>query len=364
MNAGVRTGLLAFFGLALIAAAEPPVVELVPAPPLQLEPEVPSDEPAKPDYPEPPAFIAERINRGKFDQGEFEYLRGYFPGASKEDRARHAQLVAWLDQCWKQGEENLAAVMAEFDVTLLEDEYSGVGSMCQQVAYEKEWIERFESYAELSKAARGARIAYDALMQGVENATFNVAPLFYRKLFDEIDYYALPKYIVLRAANWGETEFYNPDRRPQLTEDERVVFSALIKSEFYRLQFAQTQWLEEVVARHGWPTEAKVDRVAASNARLLVAFGDHDPGFQLRMLRLMEAEVAKGELDGFEFAEIHSEVMLKLTGKQRYGTHTQCNADGTIELMPLEDPDKVNEWRATLGLEPLTESGEDAYYEC
>ena len=360
-----RAGLLAPFAITLIAAVKPPPVELIAVPPPQMEPEVPPlDEPTKADYPTPPAFIAERISRDRFDPGEFEYLRGYFPEASKEEHDRYAELIAWLDQCWKEGDDRLAAVMAEFDVTLNGDEFSGAASLCQQVVYGKDWIRRFDSYAELAEAARGARLVFDAMNQTAEQASFTEAPRFYRHIWDEINYFELQHYLLSRASSWGETEFFNPERRPRLTEDERVVFAALLAAEYVRVQFARTRWLEEVVERHGWPTVSKVGQIGASKAGLLVAFGDHDPGFQLRMLRVMESEVASGTLDGFEFAEIHDAVMLKLTGKQRYGTHTRCNADGTAEPMPLEHPENVNEWRARIGLEPLTPSGEEAYYGC
>lgn len=133
---------------------------------------------------------------------------------------------------------------------------------------------------------------------------------------------------------------------------EGIIYDGFRTGELVRLQFARTKWLEENVGRHGWPNENNSTRAGAGNAALMVWQGDHDPAFQLRMLRVMEPLVATGEMEGWEFAEVYDGVMLELTGKQRYATHTIC-ADGLRGPQILEDPARLNQWRSEMDMEPI-----------
>ncbi len=365
----VKAGIIAAIGLSLIAADEPPVVELVPVAPEPLEEGYPLDPPPPaPDYPEPPAFIADRvINKGYiydgFDLGTLEYLKGYFPDASDEERAQYAQLKAWFRQCDKEGTERLNAEMAQYGVTLIEGEFSGAASMCQQVAFGNQGLlDRFETYEEFAKAARSARLVFDGLIEGLEIAEGDISALHFRQILGEIDYFSMRYHVLLKAQFWGRAKGYgdritfNPERPPKMTEDERFIFGAFLESELVRLQFARTKWLEEIVVRHGWPNEANSTRSGAGNALLVAWQGAHDPAFQVRMLRLMEREVEKGGLKGWEFAEAYDGVMLKLTGKQRYGSYVFCS-DAESALEKLEDPGMVDVWRKEIGMEPLGDFG-------
>lgn len=360
-----KAGIIAAFSTALIAADEPPPVIFVPTAPEPPASEYPLDPPPPaPDYPQPPAFIADRvINKGYiydgFDLGELEYLRGYFPEASDEERAQYAELKAWFKKCAEEGTARLNAEMAGYGVTLIEGEFSGAASMCQQVAFGNQGLlDRFETYEEFAKAARAARLVFDGLIEGLEIAEGNEAARHFRDILGEIDYFSMRYFVLLKAQFWGQTKGYgdritfNPERPPKMTADERFIFGAFLESELVRLQFARTKWLEEIVGFHGWPNEANSTRAGAGNALLMVSQGAHDPAFQVRMLRLMEREVKSGGLEGWEFAEAYDGVMIKLTGKQRYGLYVFCS-DGESALEKLEDPGMVDAWRKEIGMEPL-----------
>ena len=359
-------GLVGFISPALAIAGEPPVVDLVPAPALEVTaPVYPGDDEAlpPPDYPEPPAHVAERFVRegiiyDGFRTGELEYLKGFFPDATEEERAQYAELKAWFKKCDQEGTARLNAEMAQYGVTLIEGKFSGAASMCQQVVFGNQGLlDRFATYDELAKAARTARLVFDGLIQGIDIAEGDTAARFYRGILGEIDYYSLRISVLLRAQHWGQTKgfggriTFDPDRPPKMTDKERYVFGAFLEREFVRLQFARTKWLEEIVTRHGWPNEANSTGAGAGNARLMVWQGDHDPAFQVRMLGVMEAAVATGGLENWAFAEAYDGVMLELTGKQRYGTHVSCAGNEAIES--LEDPDKLDDWRQKIGMEPI-----------
>lgn len=94
---------------------------------------------------------------------------------------------------------------------------------------------------------------------------------------------------------------------------------------------------------------------AAKQAWLLVQHADHDPVFQLEALQLMEPLVAHGEVSPQDFAYLTDRVMLKLTGKQRYGTQFQC-VGGQHVPQPIEDEAAVDRLRRQAGMETQAEN--------
>lgn len=122
-----------------------------------------------------------------------------------------------------------------------------------------------------------------------------------------------------------------------------------------RRDHANTQWLKGVVAEHGWPLMSQVGQDASTAAWLLVQHADADPLFQLEALHLMEPLFERGEVAPQNYAYLHDRIMLKLTGRQRYGTQAWCGAQGELEAQPLEEETHVDALRAEVGLQPLAE---------
>ncbi|TAD72001.1 MAG: hypothetical protein EAY70_13740, partial [Sphingomonadales bacterium] len=89
-------------------------------------------------------------------------------------------------------------------------------------------------------------------------------------------------------------------------------------------------------------------------AWLLVQHADHDPAFQLEVLRLMEPLLAAKEVSPGNYAYLYDRITLKLTGKQRFATQFWC-MDGTMQPRLLEQPDQIDELLAAMELEPLDE---------
>ena len=100
----------------------------------------------------PPSFFAERINDGRVELGQFEYLRGYFPEASEQEKAQYADLIAWLDACGEEGEARLDAELAELGVSYDKGSLIGADNVCQQVI-RGDFFEEYGSYEELAEAA-------------------------------------------------------------------------------------------------------------------------------------------------------------------------------------------------------------------
>jgi hypothetical protein len=118
-----------------------------------------------------------------------------------------------------------------------------------------------------------------------------------------------------------------------------------------------TAWMKDVVARHGWPKRAKVGEKAAGDAWLLVQHADHDVDFQEHCLVLMRSAAEQGQADPRNVAYLADRVAMHRGRPQRYGTQF-VKQDGAFEPYTLEDPARVDEWRAEVGLGPLAEYAE------
>lgn len=115
-----------------------------------------------------------------------------------------------------------------------------------------------------------------------------------------------------------------------------------------------TESMKRIVGEIGWPTASKVGRDVSESAWLLVQHSDHDPEFQQYCLDLMKAESAN-EVNQGNIAKLEDRVRVNTKRKQLYGTqfHETRDATGKVinyEPQPMEDPERVNERRAQMGL--------------
>jgi hypothetical protein len=114
-----------------------------------------------------------------------------------------------------------------------------------------------------------------------------------------------------------------------------------------------TAWLRNVVRERGWPKRSEVGDEAAGAAWLLVQHSDRDPAFQRECLELLDEAVGAGEASATNLAYLTDRVLRAEGRPQRYGTQFQPGPTGAFEPQPLEDPDRVDERRAAVGLGPL-----------
>jgi hypothetical protein len=124
--------------------------------------------------------------------------------------------------------------------------------------------------------------------------------------------------------------------------------------ELQRILRENADWLKGVIREHGWPGHSLVGVDGSDVAWLLVQHADHDPAFQRECLDLLEQAVSLGEASQSNLAYLTDRVLLKEQGRQRYGTQFTHGPNGP-EPQPLEDPDRVDELRAAVGLIPLAE---------
>ncbi|HYD51825.1 MAG TPA: DUF6624 domain-containing protein [Gemmatimonadaceae bacterium] len=115
---------------------------------------------------------------------------------------------------------------------------------------------------------------------------------------------------------------------------------------------ANTAWLKEVVARHGWPGRRLVERDGAAAAFLLVQHADHDTAWQAQVLPLLERAHEISDMEGQHVALLTDRVAVARDRPQVYGTQSVVR-DGRIVLRPIADSAGVDARRAHLGLPPL-----------
>ena len=113
------------------------------------------------------------------------------------------------------------------------------------------------------------------------------------------------------------------------------------------------RWIKNVVEEHGWPGKSAVGTDGAQAAFLLVQHADHDHEFQKKCLELME-KAPNGELDRQSLAFLSDRVRAAEGKGQLYGTQIEM-VDDRWQPMQVEDPDKLDERRAAMGLPPMKE---------
>ena len=333
---GIKAGFLGLVSVLLTAAQEPP-----------------QSSSAQADYPAPPPLVAERIVDGRFEPGNFEYLRGFFPGATPEEQEEYTKLKDWLDQCREEGRARLDAELTSLGVTLEFDDYTDASAaLCGQVFPGEQFKDRFKTFDELQTAASEARLVFATLVETARLSAERVRPI-EADFARELEVRPLGDQLVRLAFSWTRVPNDDP-RLPHLSEDAALVFNTLLLGEMRRIDHANTLWLRGRVERDGWPRISQVGEKAADMAWLLVQHADSDPAFQLKALRLMEPLVAEGEVSTRNYAYLYDRIMLKLQGKQRYGTQVTC-IDGERAPHALEEPDRINALRAEMELSSIEE---------
>ena len=148
---------------------------------------------------------------------------------------------------------------------------------------------------------------------------------------------------------------------PSLKNDgERFDYSQRIAERMARVDRRHTADLKALLLNYRWFTISEFGAEASQNAWLLVQHADHDAAFQREVLKILEPLAAKGETNPKNFAYLYDRVATSFQNPaarkpQRYGTQGQCTGPGAWEPFPVEDPAKLDELRASVGLMPEAE---------
>jgi hypothetical protein len=111
--------------------------------------------------------------------------------------------------------------------------------------------------------------------------------------------------------------------------------------------------LTDILDNHGWPTVSLVGAEAARRAWLVAQHADRQLGLQRKALTLMTQAVEAGEADPKHLAMLRDRVLVNEGRRQIYGTQIAGVVDGAPIPWPCEDPERMDERRAGVGLEPF-----------
>ncbi|MFH9348661.1 DUF6624 domain-containing protein [Kitasatospora sp. NPDC017646] len=168
----------------------------------------------------------------------------------------------------------------------------------------------------------------------------------------------------MTAAQHGRVGSQDPSLTAQLVammaEDNtaaRLAHSADLAEQaaWRRLTARHGDRLSEIMAEHGWPTELAVGAEAARAAWLIAQHADRQLDVQRRAVDLMAEAVAAGSASARDLAFLQDRLAVNEGREQRYGTQIGAVADGRPVPWPCEDPERLDERRAQVGIEPFDE---------
>jgi hypothetical protein len=113
--------------------------------------------------------------------------------------------------------------------------------------------------------------------------------------------------------------------------------------------------LKHILAEHGWPVPSVVGDDGAEAAWLIVQHAIGDPPFQRQCFRLLRSAAQTGEVPLWQAAMLEDRIRMFEGKPQIYGTQLETDSEGKVRPYMLEDPERVEERRIKVGLEPLSE---------
>lgn len=113
--------------------------------------------------------------------------------------------------------------------------------------------------------------------------------------------------------------------------------------------------LEDIMDAIGFPSIAKVGDEAHEAAWLVIQHSIGHPAFMKRCAKLLERAVQQEDANPRLLAYLTDRIAMYEGKIQLYGTQFDWDDQGELSPLPYDDLEKVNERRASLGLNTLEE---------
>jgi hypothetical protein len=140
--------------------------------------------------------------------------------------------------------------------------------------------------------------------------------------------------------------------RQELVESGELGGSYVPRMEAVHIRNAER--LKELIRLHGWPDEEKASQDGAAAAWLTVQHAIGEPQFQRDCLLLLRSSAIAGRIPRWHAAYLEDRVAMHEGRPQRYGTQWLDDpVDGRTRPWMLVDAERVNEFRAEVGLDPM-----------
>lgn len=145
------------------------------------------------------------------------------------------------------------------------------------------------------------------------------------------------------------------------TEDARVRQELAVEASLYegyhpRMEAVHRRnaaRLATILDEHGWPVPSLVGPEGAEAAWLIAQHAIGEPAFQRRCLRCLQEAAGAGDLPSWQPAMLEDRIRMFEGRPQLYGTQLEPDHEGRLRPYLIEDPERVEERRRAVGLEPL-----------
>ncbi len=112
----------------------------------------------------------------------------------------------------------------------------------------------------------------------------------------------------------------------------------------------KSEALKDIVATRGWPDNKAYDGHAEAAAFMIVQHADYDPEFQKYCHGLMLENAARGKASLGFIAFLTDRILCNAGRHQRFGTQIREVTNGCFVPKPIENPEKVDEFRQMAGI--------------
>ncbi len=112
--------------------------------------------------------------------------------------------------------------------------------------------------------------------------------------------------------------------------------------------------LKRLVGLKNWPKSSEVGERSVKSAFLILSHSNDSSALKQYLPDIKERCI-EGEAEWIHYATLYDRLQVMRGLPQRFGTQYKPLGDnqGKLELFPLEDPNRVNEWRKELGIDLL-----------
>lgn len=117
--------------------------------------------------------------------------------------------------------------------------------------------------------------------------------------------------------------------------------------------------LERIVDEWGWPGKSLVGEKGAEAAWIVLQHSIAHPELQRMCLPLLTAAAAAGDIPAQRVAFLEDRICCFEGRPQRYGTQFDWDRNGEMSPLPLQDAHRVDRYRESVGLGPLSERIEE-----
>ncbi len=141
-------------------------------------------------------------------------------------------------------------------------------------------------------------------------------------------------------------------RREQLLK-EGTLFEGY-HPDMERMHIENGHRLQEIIQEIGWPNKTKVGEAGSEAAWMILQNAISLPQLQRESLPLLKDEIMKGEMEPHQYAHLVDRVCFFERKPQKYGTQIDWDENGDMSPWLLEDEEKVEQLRASMGLPSLS----------